>query len=72
MAPVRVQPVRVVRVVVSQWQRRSRQGQVTMEYFIIAAMLAGLSLVGISPFAALIKNSIEGLINVAAKRFASS
>ena len=64
------QPVRVP--VVAQSEMNDQGGQITVEYFLIAALIASLTLIGISIFPTLVKNTLEGFVDVAAKRFAGS
>lgn len=47
-----------------------RRGQVTTEYFIIAAVLAVMSLIVMSAFHGLIREQARTLVNAAAEAFA--
>ena len=79
-----LQPEQAIRIVVTDDEavngriirrrasRRLRRGQITIEYFIIAAVLSAVTLVGFSAFEGKLSAAIGDFIDAAAKRFASS
>ena len=81
---VMLQPEKAIRIAVTddsaingrairrKASRRFRRGQVTIEYFIIAAVLGVATLVGLSAFEGKLSGAIGDFIDAAAKRFASS
>ena len=81
---VMLQPEKAIRVVVAddavingrvirrKVGLRSYRGQITIEYFIIAAALGTLTIVGLAVFPDKVRGVIEDFINAAAKRFANS
>ncbi len=83
---VMLQPQKVIRVVVTndaalnqkinnlnnrrKASLRSRRGQITTEYFIVAAAIATVTVLGTSYFQNHVKLAVQDFINVAAERFA--
>lgn len=70
LTKIHPQPARLP--VATRRELSRQQGQITVEYFLLAALIASVTLFGIGTFPTLLRKTLEAFVDAAAKRFAGS